>query len=117
MGGWASGAPSILHRNMAFGKDSITTASTSMTSSFIFLTRSVRFFRSFPLARAAFLPNRVVLVPALVPALVLGLKVWVLALAVWNVDDGNDDGAKESTCWKNRHCKRRKRDFIIMIVN
>ena len=112
----------MVHRNMAFGKDSVTTASTSMTSSFCFLTRSVRFFRSFPLARAAFLPNRVVLekeLLVLVPAAVFGLKVWVLVLvlAVWNVDDGNDDGAKESTCWKNRHCKRRKRDFIIMIVN
>lgn len=45
---------------MALGKLSITTASTSMTSSFCFLTRSVLFLRSFPSARAAFLPNKIV---------------------------------------------------------
>lgn len=50
----------MAQRNMALGRESITTASTSMTSSLTFLTRSVLFLRSFPLARASFLPNRVV---------------------------------------------------------
>lgn len=58
-GSCVSGAPSMAHRNMAFGKLSSTTASTSMTSSFCFLTRSVLFFRSFPCSLAAFLPKSV----------------------------------------------------------
>jgi hypothetical protein len=56
-GGCVSGVPSIVHRNMAFGRLSMTTPSTSITSSFTFLTRSVLFFRSLPCARASFLPN------------------------------------------------------------
>jgi len=57
MRGWVSGAPSILQRNMALGRLSTTIASTSMTSSLTFLTRSLLFFRSFPLARASFFPK------------------------------------------------------------
>jgi len=52
------------HLNIAFGNDSITVASTSMTSSLTFLTRSFLFFRSFPFALASFLPKRVVLLTA-----------------------------------------------------
>jgi hypothetical protein len=47
-------------RNMAFGSDSRTTPSTSITSFLTFLTRSVLFFRSFPCALAAFFPNNAV---------------------------------------------------------
>jgi len=59
-GSCVSGAPLIVQRNMAFGRLSITTPSTSMTSSLTFLTRSARPLRSFPLARAAFFPKRAV---------------------------------------------------------
>ena len=55
-GSCVSGAPSIEQRNMAFGKLSITVPSTSMTSSYTFFTRSDFPLRSFPCARAAFLP-------------------------------------------------------------
>lgn len=50
----------MAHRNMALGRLSRTTASTSITSSFVFRTRSVLFFLSFPLALASFFPNKAV---------------------------------------------------------
>lgn len=58
MGGWVSGAPLIEQRNMAFGRDSMTTASISITSSFTFFTRFLRALLSFPFALASFFPKR-----------------------------------------------------------
>ena len=48
----------MTHRNMALGRLSRTTPSISITSSLTFLTRSVLFFRSLPVSRASFFPNK-----------------------------------------------------------
>ncbi|VEU40219.1 unnamed protein product [Pseudo-nitzschia multistriata] len=59
-GSWVSGALSMAQRNMAFGRLSKTTPSTSITSSFGFFTLVFFFFDSFPWALAAFFPNSAV---------------------------------------------------------
>ena len=110
---------------MALGRDSDTMASTSMTSSFCFLTRSVLFLRSFPAARAAFLPNRDVVDKADVVddendgvgAINVGEVILLVESFTWNAVEADDDvvGVNDNTCWKKRHCRRRNKDFIIIV--
>jgi len=117
MRGWVSRAPSILQRNIALGRASTTTASTSMTSSLTFLTRSFLFFRSFPCARASFFPKSIVGEKVMLALFswdwyVLTIGEWVVIRFCWLLTlvllHDVVKGVVKAAAWKQKMMERNK---------
>ena len=108
-----SAAPSIAQRNMAFGRDSITTASTSMTSSFTFLTRSLRPLRSFPLALASFFPKRAVVDVSMDGVIGFEVKELVVVCAVCLELEPTVKPWTLVAAKRMNETQRRRKDFIM----
>lgn len=91
----------------------MTTASTSITSSLTFFTRSLRFLRSFPFILASFFPKR-----AVVDVSTVGLKVKELVVCVVAVDLALVPTVKACTlvaAKKRKEMQMRRKDFMVVV--